>query len=298
MTFDQMRYFIHLARVGSYTVAAQELYISQPNLTKYIAGMEKEFGFRLFDRSTHHVKLTTQGELLLKKVEPLFLSMSFAIEEVKLSHRFNRNTTPLAVGVSHDEVIPAALMDFFYEHNSNDPRFYYTLTHDSYLRLISGLRKRTYDMVITTDRNIRNQPDFDFIKLRKFEIMLAVRKDHPLAQKPGLRPTDFDAEPVFFFLPDGRDISEDILENIYYQIGGTVNLQVTNSLNDLLLNVQIGAGVAMTPSLVQWKSFPDIVMRSFVSRGQGAYQVIAWHVDNNNTGVMEVVNFLRSNAIE
>lgn len=297
MTFNQMRYFIHLAHVGSFTTAAQDLYISQPNLTKYIASMEKELGIKLFDRSTHHMRLTPQGKLLLQKVEPYFNHMTYAMEEALLSSRFHTDTLPLTIGVSRDEVVPAWLMDFLQDRNTGGSRYYYSLAQDSYLSLISGLRKRTYDMAISTDRNIRNQSDFSFIKLQKFEIVLAIHKNHPLAEKTDLHPTDFGSEPVFLALPDGRDSFPEILENVYYQIGGTANLQFANAPYDLLLNVQVGAGVAMVSSLVEWSPFPDIIMRRFSSRSD-AYQCIAWRTDNQSEALMEVVDFLRStNAI-
>lgn len=48
MTIDHIRYFVEVAYCRSFSQAAQNLYISQPNLTKYIAALEKSLGVKLF----------------------------------------------------------------------------------------------------------------------------------------------------------------------------------------------------------------------------------------------------------
>ncbi|MBQ9837350.1 MAG: LysR family transcriptional regulator, partial [Oscillospiraceae bacterium] len=47
VTIEKIRYFIEVARAGSITQAAKNLYVSQPNLSKQIAQMEAECGFAL-----------------------------------------------------------------------------------------------------------------------------------------------------------------------------------------------------------------------------------------------------------
>ena len=65
--------------------SAASLHLSQPNLTKYIANLEKELGFRLFDRTTHRVELTEAGHRLLQKVEITFSQVNRVIEESRLA---------------------------------------------------------------------------------------------------------------------------------------------------------------------------------------------------------------------
>ena len=62
-----MRYFIEVARRGSFSEAARRLYTAQPNLSKQIAQMEQELGFALFVRTRRSVKLTPAGEFLYSR---------------------------------------------------------------------------------------------------------------------------------------------------------------------------------------------------------------------------------------
>lgn len=64
MEMKQLEYFVMTADQGSLNRAAEQLYTSQPNVSKVIAGLEKELGAPLFERSNKGISLTPQGELL------------------------------------------------------------------------------------------------------------------------------------------------------------------------------------------------------------------------------------------
>lgn len=61
MNINQLRYLLKIAECGSITEAAQQLYISQPSLSKSIAQLEKEYGIQLLDRKPNGVILTPIG---------------------------------------------------------------------------------------------------------------------------------------------------------------------------------------------------------------------------------------------
>ena len=62
MDLDQMRYFIAVAECRSVTKAAQQLYISQPSLSRCIAAVEEEAGTLLLDRTSRPLSLTFAGQ--------------------------------------------------------------------------------------------------------------------------------------------------------------------------------------------------------------------------------------------
>ncbi|MBX0291132.1 LysR family transcriptional regulator [Hymenobacter sp. HSC-4F20] len=61
----RLRVFQSVARHLSFTKAAQELYITQPAITKHIRELERSYGQRLFERRGNRVSLTEAGTLLL-----------------------------------------------------------------------------------------------------------------------------------------------------------------------------------------------------------------------------------------
>ncbi|WP_145925238.1 LysR family transcriptional regulator [Bordetella sp. H567] len=64
-----MRYFAHVARAGSFSRAAQELYIAQPALSRQIRKLEEELGVALLARHGRGVRLTGAGARLLERAE-------------------------------------------------------------------------------------------------------------------------------------------------------------------------------------------------------------------------------------
>jgi len=61
MRFEQLILFREVAELKSFTLAAKRLYVSQPSISQQIALLEKELGFRLFERNSKKVELTRAG---------------------------------------------------------------------------------------------------------------------------------------------------------------------------------------------------------------------------------------------
>ena len=67
MTLNQLRYVVEVARQGTLTAAANQLYIAQPSLTKAIRELEKEMGLTIFDRTNKGIRVSTEGEQFLRR---------------------------------------------------------------------------------------------------------------------------------------------------------------------------------------------------------------------------------------
>lgn len=58
MTFQQMKCISAVVKYGSFSLAAEKLYLSQPMVSKHIQSLEQEIGFPLLDRSSKSIALT------------------------------------------------------------------------------------------------------------------------------------------------------------------------------------------------------------------------------------------------
>lgn len=66
MRLKQIEYVLAIARTGSFSKAASELYLSQPNISSSISALEKELGYDIFHRTNKGITLTREGNLFLK----------------------------------------------------------------------------------------------------------------------------------------------------------------------------------------------------------------------------------------
>ena len=62
MTLNQILYFQKVARLENYHQASEELYISQPSLSRSIAALEEELGVILFEKKGRGITLTKAGK--------------------------------------------------------------------------------------------------------------------------------------------------------------------------------------------------------------------------------------------
>ena len=66
MNIQYLKYAVEVARIGSISRAAEELYIAQPNLSRAIKELEKDLGITIFDRNSKGMTLTHDGERLVE----------------------------------------------------------------------------------------------------------------------------------------------------------------------------------------------------------------------------------------
>lgn len=85
MELRQLRYFLAVAREGTYGRAAQALHVAQPALSRQIRKLELELGVDLFVRHPHGVTLTSAGHDLTERFERVLEEVS-AIERSALIH--------------------------------------------------------------------------------------------------------------------------------------------------------------------------------------------------------------------
>jgi len=109
INYEYYRTFYYVGRYGNLTTAAKFLYTSQPNVSRTIALLEREYGCRLFERSNRGAKLTPEGERLFSFVQPAVEQLRLAEESVAQLTSLKQGT--VSIGVSDtalsETVIPA-----------------------------------------------------------------------------------------------------------------------------------------------------------------------------------------------
>ena len=75
MTLHQLRIFLAVARLRSFTTAAYELHLSQPDVSLHIRELEEEIGLNLFERVGRKIHPTQAGELLKERADRIFAQL-------------------------------------------------------------------------------------------------------------------------------------------------------------------------------------------------------------------------------
>lgn len=75
MNIEHLRYVLEVAKCGSISKAAKELYLNQPYLSKVIGDIENELNIRIFERSNRGIRVTGQGQEALSKISSIVREM-------------------------------------------------------------------------------------------------------------------------------------------------------------------------------------------------------------------------------
>lgn len=99
MEFRAQECILKVAQCGSISKAAQQLYTSQPALSRYIAKLEADLGVAIFDRSKTPIALTPAGKLYATFAEEV-LALRANLEE-SLQALSSYQTGSISVGIPH-----------------------------------------------------------------------------------------------------------------------------------------------------------------------------------------------------
>lgn len=95
MNLYQLKFVVEVARTGSITKAAQNLFVAQSNLSNAIKSLEEEIGVTIFNRTQHGTETTPEGVRFLDLARPIIYQMN------SLEAEYTRqNTLPAQINIS------------------------------------------------------------------------------------------------------------------------------------------------------------------------------------------------------
>ncbi len=98
MDLIKIKAFYIIAKTGSFSKAADELYLTQPAISAQIKDLEKIYGARLFERIGHRVELTNEGKALLPYAEGIVDALDRS--QVAVQKSIVKNIKYLRIGAS------------------------------------------------------------------------------------------------------------------------------------------------------------------------------------------------------
>lgn len=291
MDIERLRLFTTVAECLSFTKAAEQMYISQPTLSRHIAELESSLQVELFERTTRKVSLTTAGQLFYNE----------AIQIIKSYDALMKRATQLGSGLSGalrvgylelftQNILPSAIRNFRTKFPLVDLQLKETKLKESTEGLLDGSLDMSF--LIT-----REQPNLDPIlehrRIYTGEIELIVSKFHTYANYEIVSPAILKDEKIFTFDQVQTPELRENITRICMNYGFLPNFQSEGySPGAIFLMVQGGMGVSLLSSLIT--SVLKTEDRFHTLKLEGAQfptnLEVAWRRDNNNPCVQ---NFLR-----
>ncbi len=189
LTLQHLRCLLALADCGSLTAAAEQLRLTQSALSHQIAGMERHFEIRLFQRKSRPLRFTLAGERLLE----LARAVVPRIEECEASlQRIGQGLAGrLHIAIECHSCFQW-LMPTLDHYREQWPEVELDLTLAHGFEPLPALRAGRVDLVVTSDPMA--DAELIFQPLFSYPILLIVATDHPLATREWVAPDDLTDE--------------------------------------------------------------------------------------------------------
>ena len=165
MNTDYYRVFLAVARLRSLTRAAEELFTSQPAITRTIKNLENELGTKLFSRSKKGVALTREGQILYEHVESAFNLLEKGEREIASSTSLSKGSVSIGTTIT---ALDEFLFDFIEAFRKSYPGIRLKLNTQSSDKTISALRQGIVDIAFVTTP-FKDYPDIKQTTLKSFE---------------------------------------------------------------------------------------------------------------------------------
>ncbi|MGW0037946.1 LysR family transcriptional regulator [Gordonia sp. NPDC003376] len=201
MELRQLEYFVAVARTGSFTRAAAATHTSQPNISAQVAGLEREWGTRLFERVGRTVALTDAGHAAL----PHARAALAAAESARLASADVAQviTGTLAVGMV-DGCTITPLFDAFAAFRRAHPGVRVSLGEDESPALADRVRRGDLDTALTGSAGAP-PAGLEALTVISERVVAVVPHGHRLAGRRRIGSDDLDGE-TLIGLPSGAGI--------------------------------------------------------------------------------------------
>jgi len=177
MDYDQLASFLEVAKLQSFSRAAEKIYRTQPAISAQVRLLEQECGEKLFDRSGKKVLLTPAGEILLRYAQKLLDLQKEALQTIA-----ELNLTPrgkLYIGANEATclyVLPKTFARFRQLYPLVQISIYRNFSH----KILQKVQEGAVDLGIVTLPQTAN--NIEILPVFRDEVQVVVPKNHPLAK--------------------------------------------------------------------------------------------------------------------
>ena len=182
--------------LNSFTKAAQKLSLTQPAASQHVRQLEKELGVTIFVRGEGNLKLTSEGEIVIKyakRIVSLYQNLQQSLKDER------RHARKITVGITHTSE-SNIMVEVLAKYSSFSEGTRRTIISDAINNLYMKLKTYEIDLAIVEGRI--TDPNFNSVMLDTDSLILAVSNKNPLSKKSMVTLNELKKENLILRLPD------------------------------------------------------------------------------------------------
>ena len=232
----QIRYFQSVVRLGSFTAAAEEHFISQSAISQQIKALEEELGVTLLERKKRSFTLTQAGEFFYKKSLVLVADYDNIVRELQKQSAGSGEHLKVGLlkGYSGKE-FNSAVSEFMAQY----PDITVEVTHGNHDAIYALLRNNELDVVLNDQRRAFSDEYVNIVlDIREYYAEISVNS--PIALLDEVEISDLKNTPLILLsTPDQQETERSFYAN---DLGFQSEIYFTEYIDDALMQVIQGRG--------------------------------------------------------
>lgn len=230
MELRQLKYFVKVAELLSFSKASKALYITQSTLSQQIKQLEDELNAPLLNRNSHNVELTEAGEVFLNDARKVMAEAEDCKARIlDLNKGYSGH---LNIGVTHSfgSILTETIMAFKKEY----PNVLLNIRYKTVSELMELLSQGELDFVLS----FRSSEKYDNIEshlLFDNKLVIVVRDEHPLTRKNTIRLSDI--EEYEMIMPSHGLQARSTFDTIIEGRGLNINIVMEANEVNAILNI-------------------------------------------------------------
>ena len=243
INYELYKVFYYVAKTLSFSEASKKLFISQSAVSQSIKALEKKLDQTLFIRSTKRVKLTPEGEILFKHIEP---AVNLIIRgENQIMDANDLNGGQLRIGAT-DTICRYHLVPYLKEFHEHFPNVHIKVTNATSSRCVDLLENEVVDLVVTNYPNPRMNSIQNVRKIHEFHDVFIANQNYAHLKNKRLELEELLGYPILML--DKVSMTSEFLHSLFQQHQLDLVPEIELSSNDLLIDLaRIGLGIAFIP---------------------------------------------------
>ncbi|GKX65005.1 LysR family transcriptional regulator [Inconstantimicrobium mannanitabidum] len=275
MDFRQLKAFITISELQSFTAAASEMGYAQSTVTTQIKLLEDELGVKLFERMGKTTSLTHEGKKLLPYAKQM-IKLSDDMKNVVFNEK--RPTGTLTIGAA-ESLCVLRLPEILKKYRSLYPDVEVSMKFGSCSVFRDMLRDNAIDVAFSLGRKIDNE---EFIADVEFNetMLLLTYPGHPLINKKEITPKDIEGEPLI--LTESGCSYRMAFEKILSEHDVKPNLVLeTGSVQAIKQFTMSGLGITLLPKIAVEEELANgrLIPLNWVGPGFGIVSQVLYHKD-------------------
>ena len=253
MEWQQIVGFYHVAKLGSFTKAANTTFRTQSAISQQIKNLEEELGCQLFERiGKRKLRLTSAGNRFLKFSETILERHSFLIEELNEMKGYNKGCLRVAAPFTTlFHLFPLALKHYIKQF----PNVELTILDRSQQDILGLIKNGDIDFGLVLESIV--QKDLMALRWKKVRTVVITPVGHPLAKAKRVTLKQIGKYPLI--LPPINLKYRSSLEERFQKLGVDYHIVMESSNVELSsLYVEMGLGISFATVV---KDLPELKKR-------------------------------------